>query len=191
MHVFINEREITVGAAAGATIGEVIEASRMHVDPSEIVSTIELDGVEFNAGDEERYARRSAAGVERLVIGTRTPRAFAADKRRSLATTLDEVAERTRLVVSLLQRSDVRNANGVLACLMEELRLSLVLDYQLALLAEDAPSPARDAIAALAPRLLAAEEQRAWNELAGLLDGVLVPTLVDWAAGTRARLGAA
>jgi hypothetical protein len=191
MHVFINEQEIMAGAATGATVGEIVEASRMHVDPSEIVTAVELDGVEFNAGDEERYGRRAAAGVQRLIVSTRTPTAFAADKRRGLAATLDEVAARTRLVVTLFRQSDTRSANGLLACLMEELRLTLLLDYQLALLATDAPSPAREEIAVLAPQLLAAEEQRAWDRLAILLDTSLAPTLERWAASTRARLDGA
>ena len=190
MHVFINEREITAGAAAGATIAEVVEASRMHVDPTEIVTVVALDGVEFNAGEEERYGRRQAASVERVVIQTRTPTAFAAEKRRSLAATLDEVAERTRLVVGLLQRSETRAANGLLASLMEELRLTLLLDYQLTLLAADAPSGAREAIAEIAPKLLDAEERKAWNVLAALLDQKLVPVLQQWAAHTRERVAA-
>ena len=191
MHVFINEQEIMAGAATGATVGEIVEASRMHVDPSEIVTAVELDGVEFNAGDEERYGRRAASGVQRLIVSTRTPTAFAADKRRGLAATLDEVAARTRMVVTLFRQSETRSANGLLACLMEELRLTLLLDYQLALLATDAPSPAREEIAVLAPQLLAAEEQRAWDTLAILLDTNLAPTLERWAASTRARLDAA
>jgi hypothetical protein len=190
MHVFINEKEITPGAAAGATIAEVVEASRMHVDPSEIVTTVALDGVEFSAGEEERFGRRQATSVERVVITTRTPTAFAAEKRKSLAATLDEVAERTRMVVGLLQRSETRAANGLLACLMEELRLTLVLDYQLTLLAADEPSGAREAVAEIAPQLLDAEERKAWNVLAGLLEQKLVPVLQEWAIRTRARVAA-
>jgi hypothetical protein len=74
---------------------------------------------------------------------------------------------------------------------MEELRLTLLLDYQLALLAADAPSAARDEVAILAPQLLEAEEQRAWTRLANLLETSLTPVLERWAAGTRARLAAA
>lgn len=191
MHVFINEQEITAGAMPGATIGEVLEASRMHVDPSEIVTTVELDGVRFHAGDEQQYARRAAKSVQQLKIATLSPLAFAAEKRRSLADTLDAVAERTRMVVALLRGSETRSANGLLACLMEELRLTLVLDYQLALLAADQPSAARDEIAVLAPRLLAAGEKRSWGTLASLLDESLAPCLDRWAASTRARLDAA
>src|SRR5215813_6646820 len=101
MHVFINEQEIMAAAMPGATVGEIIEASRMHVDPSEIVTMVELDGVEFHAGDEERYARRTASSVQRLRISTQSPSVFAADKRRSLADTLDAVAVRARMVVAL------------------------------------------------------------------------------------------
>ena len=140
MHVFINEQEIMAAAMPGATIGEIVEASRMHVDPSEIVTTVELDGVPFHAGEEERYGRRTATAVQQLKISTRTPSAFAADKRHSLADALDAVAARTRMVVLLLRQSETRSANGLLASLMEELRLTLLLDYQLALLAADAPS---------------------------------------------------
>jgi hypothetical protein len=192
MHVFINDLEIMAAAVHGATIGEIVEASRMHVDPTEIVTAIELDGVEFHAGEEERYARRSATGVQQVRISTRSPVAFAADKRKNLAETLDAVATRTRMVVTLLRASETRSANGLLACLMEELRLTLLLDYQLAMLAEDAPSGvAREEIATLAPMLLDAEEKKSWNRLASLLDESLAPTLERWAASTRARLDAA
>jgi hypothetical protein len=190
MHVFINEREIPSGAAAGATVGEVIEASRMHVDPTAIVTAITLDGVEFHAGAEDRYVRRGAAGIQRLVITTRTPSEFAADKRKGLAEALDSVAERTRLVATLLRQSESRSANGLLACLMEELRLTLLLDYQLAILAADEPSAAREEIAVIAPQLLEAEEKQSWGTLAELLDASLSPTLERWAASTRARLAA-
>ena len=37
------------------------------------------------------------------------------------------------MVVMLLRQSEARAANGLLACLMEELRLTLLLDYQLTL----------------------------------------------------------
>ena len=190
MHVFINDREIQTGAHGGATVGEIVEASRMHVDPREIVTAVVLDGVEINAGDEPRYARRAAGSVERLVIRTASPAAFTADKRRSLVGALDQVAERTRIVVVLLREAETRAANGLLANLMEEVRLSMLLDYQLALLASDAPSEARQAIADLAPALLDAEERRAWDTLAGLLDTRLAPIIEGWAASTRARLDA-
>ncbi len=191
MRVFINEQEIPSAAPAGATVGEVVEASRMHVDPTEILTVVELDGVAFHAGDDDQFARRAASGIGALKIRTATPTAFAADKRRGLAETLDAVAARTRLVVTLLRKSETRSANGLLACLMEELRLTLLLDYQLSMLAEDAPSAARDEIAVIAPQLLHAEEKKSWDMLARLLDDSLAPILDRWATATRARLDAA
>lgn len=191
MRVFINEQEIPSTAPAGATVGEVVEASRMHVDPTEILTVVELDGVAFHAGDEEQFTRRAASGIGAMTMRTATPTAFAADKRRGLAETLDAVAARTRLVVTLLRQSETRSANGLLACLMEELRLTLLLDYQLSMLAEDAPSAARDEIAVLAPQMLHAEEKKKWDMLARLLDDSLAPILDRWATATRARLDAA
>lgn len=192
MRVFINDLEIPSTAPAGATIGEVVDASRMHVDPSEILTIVELDGVAFHAGEDAQFARRAASGVGTLRVHTRSPMAFAADKRRDLAETLDAVAARTRLVVTLLRQSETRSANSLLACLMEELRLTLLLDYQLAMLADDAPSAAaRQEIATLAPQMLEAEEKKSWDALAGLLDDALAPTLERWAVATRARLDAA
>ena len=73
MDVFINERAVGAVEAVGATVGEMIEALGVHVDPDEIVTTVEIDGVTFSAGDEERYVRRAAANVRRLVLGTSTP----------------------------------------------------------------------------------------------------------------------
>ncbi len=76
MHVYINEQEVMAGTTPGATIGEVIEASRMHVDPTEIVTSVELDGVAFHAGDDKQYARfpspplpgRDESRMERLAL---------------------------------------------------------------------------------------------------------------------------
>ncbi len=192
MRVFINDQEIMAAAVPGATVGEIVEASRMHVDPREIVTAVALDGTVFHAGDEERWVRRNAGGVVEIRIGTRMPAAFAWEKRRDLAETLDAVADRTRLVVTLLRGAETRSANGLLACLMEELRLTLLLDYQLAMLAEDTPSTsAREIIAGLAPQMLEAEEQRAWERLAALLETSLAPALESWAASTRERIAAA
>lgn len=51
--------------------------------------------------------------------------------------------------------------------------LTLVRDYQLAMLAKDAPSAAPATRALLAPQLLDAEEKREWDSLATLLDAGL------------------
>src|SRR6185369_14601670 len=100
MHVFINEREVGAVEASGATVGEMIEALGVHVDPDEIVTTVEIDGVTFSAGEEERWARRAAGNVRRLVLGTATPAAFARSMRAELAAAVDVVAAKVELVVA-------------------------------------------------------------------------------------------
>ena len=66
--------------------------------------------------------------------------------------------------------------------------LTLLLDYQLSMLAEDALSTiiAREEIATVAPQLLNAEEKRSWELLAQLLEKKLAPTLFS---GGRRRRG--
>src|SRR5262245_48658116 len=120
MHIFINEREVGTLDAAGATVGEMVEALGVHVDPNEIVTTVELDGVRYSAGEEERFARRTAASVRRLVLGTSTPAAFAATMRDELANALDIIASKVDAVVGLFGSGDDRDANTLLASLLEE-----------------------------------------------------------------------
>ena len=180
MRAFINEREVAAPAAAGVTVGELIEALGVHIDPDEIVTTVELDGVAYSAGDEERYARRSAASVARLVLGTATPAALALHMRHELARALEVIAAKIDLVVRLFADGDDRGANALLAALLEELRLGLVLEQQVATLDGTVVPEALDAVAPLAPELLVAQERRAWHELSGLLEGRLAPALRAW-----------
>ena len=104
MHVFINEREIMAGAvpAAPPSARSSRRAACTSI-PSEIVTDVALDGVEFHAGDEERYARRAARGVQQP--GDPHPVTPPPSRRQApmLAETLDAVAQRTRIVVQLLR----------------------------------------------------------------------------------------
>src|SRR5215467_9146388 len=77
MLVFINDREIGAFSNEAATVGEVVDALRVHVDPSEVMTAVEVDGEVFSAGDESRYARRLARNIDRLVIATSPPRELA------------------------------------------------------------------------------------------------------------------
>jgi len=188
MHVFINEREVGAIETVGTTIGEMIEALGVHVDPNEIVTTVELDGVSYSAGEEERYARRSAATVRRLVLATATPAEFALCMRRELAGALAVIASKVDLVVQLFARGDHRGANGLLAALLEELRLALVLEQQVTTLDGQVVPEAGTPVATLAPELLGAQEARSWAELGLLLERRLVPALRAW---ERAEVGLA
>jgi hypothetical protein len=192
MHVFINEREVGAVEAAGATVGEMIEALGVHVDPNEIVTGVELDGVMFSAGDEHRYARRAAVNVERLVLETATPATFALRMRHELGSAVAVIATKVELVVSRFAAGDDHDANALLAALLEELRLALVLEQQVATLDGAAIPAALEPVVAVAPALLAAQERRAWDELARLLGGRLAPALHAWsrAETTLATAGA-
>jgi hypothetical protein len=185
MHVFINEREVGTLDAVGTTVGEMIEALGVHVDPDQIVTSVELDGVRYSAGEEQRYARRAATSVGRLVLGTTTPAAFAADMRGELAAALEIVASKIDRVVELFRRGGDRDANALLAALLEELRLALVLEQQVRILDGQTSHGGADSVAAIAPELLGAQEQRAWPTVAALLEERLGPALRSWAQDQR------
>jgi hypothetical protein len=180
MHVRINDREIGPLIPGDATIGEMIEAIRVHVDPSEIVTAVEIDGTGFSAGEDERYVRRSAGAVRRLVIATSPPAAFARSKRREVAGALLVIAAKVRLVVELFERGDARGANALVAALMEELRLVLLLDHQLTSLDGTTLTAAGAEIRELAPLMLAAQERGSWPELVGVFQQRLIPLLASW-----------
>jgi hypothetical protein len=177
MHVFINDREVEPVSSEGATIGEIIEALGVYIDPREILTAVELDGVAYSAGDEDRYARRAAGGVSRLVLSTQTAGAFAAAMRAEIAAALAVITYKVESVVALFRRADERGANGLLAALLEELRLVLVLDQHIVTLDGGPPSAPVEAIREIAPELLDAQERRAWAEVRGLLERRLIPAL--------------
>jgi hypothetical protein len=191
MRIFINDREVATMTPGGATVGDIVEAARVHVDPGDIMTSVRVDGVSYGAGGDDRHLRRSAADVATLVVETETPVVFVAGKRRGLIEAAAVLAAKVRRVVELLRASDEQGANRLLAALMEELRLALLLDQQLATLDGGTPAGAQEEIRRLAPALLEAQERRAWQSLAGLLDERLAPILETWSAGNGAGAPAA
>jgi hypothetical protein len=180
MHVLINEREVGVLATGPATVGEVVEAMRVHVDPAEILTAIEIDGVALSAGEEERWSRRAATAVERLVLRTETAAGFVEVRQRDLASSAAAIAVRLADVAVRFQAGDARDANAVLAALMEELRLALLLAEQLAMIA-GAPAPAiGEQLQPVIGRLIGAQEAKDWSRLGTALGGDLVPLLAAW-----------
>jgi len=189
MHVFINDREVGALEATSATVGEMVEALGVHVDPNEIVTHVELDGVSFSAGEEERWSRRAASGVKRLTLATATPAAFAQAMRAELAVALDVIAAKVDLVVERFGTGEDRDANTLLAALMEELRLALVLEQQVTTLDGVVVGEAAEPVATLAPVLLEAQERRRWSELGALLVSHLAPALRAWSSAERKVAG--
>jgi hypothetical protein len=187
MRVFINDREVGLLPPSDATIGEIIEAFRAHVDPSEVVTAIELDGQVFNAGDEAQFSRRPARGVERFAITTKTPRALAVEIHGEVRVALAILASKVERVVALFRQGDDRGANGLLAQLMEELRLVLLLDRQVAAIDASLGGLPCDEVGEIATALLQAQQGRAWGELGGLLEGRLLPALRGWGGGVEVK----
>jgi len=182
MQIFVNERVVGSLAPAGATVGEILEAVRMHVDPEAIVTEVELDGSHYNAGEEERFARRAASSVQRLTVRTETAGEFVGRKRAELAGTLGAMAASVREVARRFRRREEEAANRLLASAMEELRLVLLLEERLTQLSGHGALPQDQGLEGVAKDLLDAEERRAWEQLAGLLEGALAPMLERWSA---------
>lgn len=186
MHVTIDERELGSVDATAATVGEVVEAMRMHVEPGAILVEVELDGVVLSAGEEDRWARRAGAAVARLVLRTQTLAVFVATKRRDIAATLEEIAPRLVEAAGRFRAGDDRVANGLLAVLMEELRLALLLDEQLRVLEHAGPPEAGERLQPVVAALIGAQERKAWPEVGDLLDRDLQPVLAAWRDQTLA-----
>lgn len=177
MRVVINQREVNLPSQEGTSIGELIEALGVLIDPSEIVTMVEVDGEAFSAGDADHYVRRSTAGVRQLGLTTSTPAAFAVAKHRELAGNLTVVAAKAERAAELLRQGEDREANRLLAATMDELRLVLVLDHQLATLDPSIHPLPMERFHELGMALLGAQERRAWPLLCDLLEKRLVPTL--------------
>jgi hypothetical protein len=183
MHVSINERDIGPVEPGAATVGELVEALAVHVDPGDVLTAISLDGAEFSAGDADRFASRAAISVARLGLTTMSPLAFAAAKRVEVAAVVATIGARTRTVAASLRAGDVASGGDGLATLAEELRLALVLAEHLSILDGDPPILPDDALAAVLPALVGAAERRDWARVADLLDTDLA-ALLERAAGS-------
>lgn len=182
MNIFINDRDVGTMPTGGATVGEILEAARVHLEPRDIVTAVEVDGAVHAAGEDERYLRRPADGVGTFVVRTQAPADFVAAKRRGLAEAATVLAAKVRRVAALLREGDERGANSLLAVLMEELRLALLLDHQLTTLDGGSAGEAQSAIRVIAPALLDAQEGRAWETVAEILETRLAGVLEGWSA---------
>lgn len=189
MQIFVNDRPIGEVAAERATVGELVEAVGVHVDPGEILTAIALDDEQFSAGDDARYARRSAAGVRRMTLTTVTVPVFAARLRSNAREALLSIEGRLERVVDALGRGAVREAYGELAVALEELRLMLVLDQQAMQLGAGATFSTHEEVAPLAEALLGAQRRADNAGTRALLAERLLPLLRGWDARAAAPAG--
>lgn len=187
MQVFVNDRAIGDVTAERATVGEVVEALGVHVDPGEVLTTVALDDEVFSAGDDGRFARRAASGVQRLTLTTCTIPVFAARLRADARDALRSIARRLEKVVDTLGRGAVRPAHAELAIALDELRLLLVLDQQAVQLAGGDALTAQDELAPLAEDLLGAQRRADSHATRLLLAERLLPLLRGWDARAGER----
>ena len=190
MQIFVNDRLIGEVAAEGATVGELVEALGVHVDPGEILTTIALDDETISAGDEARYVRRPAGGVRRLTLGTVTVPVFAARLRSDAREALLSIEGRLERVVDALGRGGLRGADGVLAVALDELRLMLVLDHQAMQLGAGETFTAQEEVAPVAEALLGAQRRADNAATRALLAERLLPLLRGWDARAAAHVAA-
>ena len=187
MQVFVNDRQVADLAAERATVGELVEALGVHVDPSEILTEVALDGEVFSAGDDARYARRPAAGVRRLTLTTSTVPAFAARLRADVRGALKTIVQRLEQATDGLGQGETARAQQLLSVALDELRLVLILDQHTVQLAGGAALTAQAELEPLAEDLLTAQRRGDRTATRVLLAERLLPLLRDWDASAARR----
>lgn len=182
MQIFINERPVEAVGEGAATVGELIDALAVYVDPDEVVTRVTIDGASFSAGEEARYARRAVAGVGRLALTTRTRPELAAELRAAVFEALRHIREKIFLASEGLGRGATADAQRAIGAAVEELRLALILDGQAEALGANPGIGRVDELAGLAEELLAALERRDAARMRVLLADRLLPLLDRWSA---------
>lgn len=191
MQIFVNDRLIGEVAGERATVGDLVEALGVHVDPGEILTAITLDDEVISAGDEARYTRRPAAGLRRLTLSTVTVPVFAARLRSNAREALLSIEGRLERVVDALGRGEMRAAHGELAVALDELRLMLVLDQQAMQLGAGETFTTQEEVAPVAEALLGAQRRADNAATRMLLSERLLPLLRGWDARAAAHGAAA
>lgn len=179
MQVSINDTAVDVPAPAGLVVNELIEALSVHIEPGEVVTEIEIDGGRFLAGDWE-LSWRPVQPTSTCRITTVSGRVLGESLRADVAGALGVVAAKATRVVELLNRGASLEAQGVLGTLLEELKLTLVLDAHASQLVGQAPVTSADALESVASELLGAQEDLDHRRLARAIEGDLVPRLTAW-----------
>lgn len=182
MQIFVNDRALGEIDAARATVGDVVEALGVHVDPGEILSTITLDDEVIGAGDDARYARRPAAGVRRLTLATCSTAAFAARLRADAREALASIEGRLQRVIERLASGEMREAHGELAIALEELRLMLLVDQHATQLDGGRAFTTAAEVEPVAEALLGAQRRADGAATRTVLAERLLPLLRDWDA---------
>jgi hypothetical protein len=159
----------------------VVEALGVHFDPQDLVVGVDIDGEAFSAGDEALYSRRSAAKVGRLCVTTNPPEQVAERLRGEVLASLEVIAAKAESAARCFRRSEAQRAQQILATLFDELRLTLILDQQVAVVGKRQAMIPTDAVESVASDLLSAQQRSAVREMPSLLEERLAPMLRGFA----------
>lgn len=189
MQVFVNDRAVGDLAVGRATVGELVEALGVHVDPGEVLTEVALDDEVFSAGENERYARRSAAGLARLTLTTTTIPALVARLRADVCAALPSLTAKLTRAADGLLGADPAPAYALLASALDELRLVLILDQHAVALGGPAALTSHEELAPLAEELLAAQRHGDRARSQRVLAEHVLPLLRRWSTDAEARAG--
>jgi hypothetical protein len=177
MRVYLDGTEMTVPPAP--TLAELLGGIAPLLDPTRLVTQVEVDGQPASPGDDQALAGWRLRGEEVIVIGTETPQHFAATRRAEMPGHLERIADMLAAAAEELRGGGTVDANRLIARATRELRLLIELDRSLLLL-EPGPSrcaPVSATIRRIGPQLEEAGRARRWGEMASLLSEELVPAL--------------
>jgi len=206
MRLVIDGVEVSWDPSALSTFGAVVaEAGRRAAAGGQVVSRIAVDGKEISAQLEREMAGSPSAGIGEVRIVTTTPGALL---REALDGALDlsaAILRDVRSVSALLKAGDFPAAKSLYVSCVE----SLATFFQLAGAVfngfqsgafpipggaaaggGELPSPP-STTAEILQRLLAAQKEEAWGDMAELLDNEIVPNLREWSAFFSAMRGEA
>lgn len=179
MQIEINGKRVEVATPDAMQLGELIDALAVHVDPGDVVVEIEVDGERLAAGD-GRVAWRSVGGTSTVRLTTTPAEAVGKDLRADVGFALEVVCAKVERTTDLLDGGALRDADALLGELLEELRLTLILDAQCTQLAGDARATDPEALEAVAGDLLLARERGDSAGLRRVLGDRLQPMIEGW-----------
>ncbi len=177
MRISLDGRALSIPAAT--TLGELIEGVAPEIDPTRIVTRLEVDGIAADPTDVPALAVWRLLGEEQIVIESVTPAELAATRRREIGDYVSRIADLLELAAHGLVAGETMDANRLLAAGTRELGLVLELDHQVAVLGNTPTTcdAVCDAVRRIGPQLTDAERDRRWSEVATLLTSELVPAL--------------
>lgn len=180
IEVFVNDRNVGSVVPGDATIGDVVEANLVYMDPRHLLQGVEVDGAAYAGDASESYGRLPAAPVARLTLRTETPQAYGKRLLGTVQQALRVVSDKTDIVIGRFDRGEDRSASSLLAELLEELQLALVLDRQVSVLDRTCVALPADDLLQIAERLLPAQERQASQQIRDLLATEIKPLLQRW-----------